>query len=319
MGGSTKWLQEHTVYVTGRFTTNAAEKETKWFVGDAAVPIARRGQPIDPRSRWWNEVKELGWGDQMKKQVFTKQVQTRAEQFPHSAHNSANASRPLPANNSVNGGSNANVNANDSANVNVGANLEDEEEEVVEIEIESNLAQVNNSVSLAYLHCVYNQSDTKAGAPRSKGHVIVQTVSGWTLSEEKDKGDFVVLSDGGKSLCLSITANSKLFDMDTPSRLLTESELFGDIYATTPAGIHHPAVTSMQLRIAEAMKGEGGHGIPSHNMKIPLMSSFRSISAVSGLHKLVGSSSGDDEYIPVLEKGPQVRATPILLIFTLVN
>lgn len=205
MPRAVKWTKDHTKFVFERFTRVPGE-EDKWYYKDADKPGVRGDPANDPAKQWYGQVKGLPMWSDINLQIFRRNIKIRANEWHLTAHNPDNAG-------------NGNVGPEDAPADDADANVmgaregSDSEEEVSEVEVLETIPCDGNSISLAYLQCVYDTSDGTC-APTKKGCVILQGVSGWTLAEEKDKGDFVVLSDDGESLHLSITVNSKLFDME---------------------------------------------------------------------------------------------------------
>ena len=84
----------------------------------------------------------------------------------------------------------------------------------------------------------------RAWGVASKIFIVIHAVSGWYISQEKDKGDFFLLCNGGNDIRLSITGNEQMFNKNIGHDLLVKrDDVFGDIYASK-GGVQHPAVAA---------------------------------------------------------------------------
>ena len=285
MGGPRKFLEMHINYVSKKWQEfDKGDFESGWNVSDVPIP----GGAVTSSSKnklheWYDQVSGgTGWEDVTKK-IFVTNVKNLAKRYMNGPngvrHRAALAAAQTAA----------------------AANSTDELEEMSGGESESNQGHVEsedeeNEITLASVQCVYKvakQGETET----EKVFIIIQAPSGWYISQEQFKRDFILLINNGNTLRLSFTGTEALFNKDTARNVLEEQEAFNGIYAPIN-GVQNVAVTAMKSAIMDQMINDE---VPSFIFDVPLIKKCTSISPIEGLIRKT-----TDRGVPVTEPVPAV-------------
>lgn len=307
MVGPRKWLKSHSLFVDKKFADNEGV-DGKWYLGSKENPINLTSAVMKP---WYDEVKPPRLGEEgyderniwnpITFDNFKSNVKRLAPLFLNGPRNASNAINPprsqtggvsvgrATSNSNSNDTEYATVNANNSthgskATITDAFNVDEDDVSYSEGTVEAGDLH-RGTICLAYTQCVYSVGH-KANVQTTtrKCHIIIQPVSGWSISDESAKGDFVTLTSNGDALVLNVKANPVLFNPTTARSILIDSGLFNGVYNDNRLS-SHPAVSSLGEAIAQGtLMMDGGNEVPSHTFTIPLLSSFKSVCAVEGLH-----------------------------------
>lgn len=304
MVGPRKWQKAHSLLVDEKFTDK--EVDGKWYLGTKENPRKLDAAVIRP---WYKQVEPPGLGEEgydkeniwnpITFDIFKRNIIRLAPLFLNGPRNASNATNP-PRSQRAGVGRGAGATRNSEyANVNTNTSTHedseatdtafDTDEDDVDVSYSNGTVETDDlrggTISLAYTQCVYSVGQ-KANVQTTtrKCHIIIQPVSGWSISDESAKGDFVTLTSKGDALVLNVKANPVLFNPTTARTILIDSGLFHGRYNDSRLS-SHPAVSSLGKAIAQGtLTLDGGNEVPSHTFTIPLLSSFKSVCAVEGLH-----------------------------------
>ena len=299
-GGQKFFPDPHGNYLIKKWQSyDNGDEQSGWNItfvpkeGDPSKP-SRNNESVAEIKRWYDEV--LGNDDpdcdwkEVSLAIFRNNVKNYAAKY----RNGPNGRKTT-----------SNVNESDGAVKHKSVTPEDiydGSNEIVE-EVEEEVVLVDNggnNMVLAFQQCVYNIAQE---GHREVGKIFlsIQAISGWYLSLEQDKGDFVMLADEGKTLRLSITGNERLFHKNHVRNLLVgRTDVFGTTYAPQ-RGVEHTAVAALSSAVG-ALIPQGQ--VPSYTFDIPLLRKCERISPNEGL---VRKSRGGSTPIPATDPIPAVR------------
>lgn len=204
MGGNQKWFEKtHGVEAKRRFQAYDAGDDDSdgskgWNPEDATGKGSRKADARDPLKTWHDAVKDLPDWQQVSLTIFRNNIAKAGPKYI--ALHSRGA-----------GGTDDNDNGDGTDSFTEIARVE----EIVQCE------QTNgDTIILAFIQCYYELTKAGSSAPISKIAIVIKAISGWYITQEKEKGDFFTLSDDRNTLSVSIKSNERLFNPESAVELL---------------------------------------------------------------------------------------------------
>ena len=278
MGGNRKFHEKpHGEFLIEKWKLHKQGDDVHgWDVNLANEPASRKGG-TDPVKKWYDEVEGTAGWEAITLQLFRSNVKSWAAKF---------LCGPF-------GQDSIDVDAEDD-----GSTLSESDSGFIKIEVAD-----GKKIVLAYHQCLYSVAKEGEGWVASKIFIVIHAVSGWYISQEKDKGDFFLLRNDGNGIRLSVTGNERMFDKNIGHHLLVQrGDVFGRIYAPK-GGVQHPAVAAFTAAVREqAPQGE----VPSHTFEIPLLKRCMRFCPIEGLHNRTKDEFGRQTFIPVEDPVPAV-------------